>query len=53
LGFLVVILGYYPLMMVGTTLGNQGALPPAAALWIGNAVLLALITFDARRLLKS
>ena len=53
MGFLLVMLGYYPLMMAGESLGESGALPPPLALWMGNAVLILLILVDWRRLLRS
>lgn len=53
IGFLVVVLGYYPLMMAGEAAGRGGLLPPPAALWVANAALLAVTLIFLRRLFAS
>jgi lipopolysaccharide export system permease protein len=35
----VALLAYYPFVLLAGSLGQTGALPPAACAWIGNAVL--------------
>jgi lipopolysaccharide export LptBFGC system permease protein LptF len=50
----VVVVGlYYPLEMFGLWLAERGALPPAAAMWIGNVTLLGLGLGLLRRVVRT
>ena len=40
--FMPIIGLYYPLMLLGINLGKEGVVDPTAALWTGNALLVAL-----------
>ncbi len=50
--FVPIITLYYPLILFGINLGKEGTLSPLYALWIGNAVLIALSVFVYPRIIK-
>jgi lipopolysaccharide export LptBFGC system permease protein LptF len=53
LGFLIVVAGYYPLMMFGSWLGDEGILPPFLALQTGNFAVLVGGSWLYRRLVRA
>ena len=52
-GFIIVILGYYPLAMAGEHIAKTGMMPPYVAVWLGVAVLFILSLFGYRKLFSS
>jgi len=42
IAFMIAILGYYPLFLLGDVLSDEAKLPPALAVWLGSGILGAL-----------
>lgn len=39
---LIIFLGYYPLSILGTYLGNMNKMPPSLAIWLPNGIILLI-----------
>lgn len=52
-GFLLVVCLYYPLEMAGRWLAIDHSVPPVAALWVGNGVLIGLSGWVFRKVLRA